>query len=167
MTPKLPLPEVSMRTAPLPSLALLTTLTLLAACGGEEPQPPAQPADAPSATAEAPAPTVTILEPAQGSEVAGPAVMVHLDAVGIRIVPAGTLEEGTGHHHLYLDADLGEPGVAVPTVPGQIIHLGTGVSEYTFENVAPGEHRLIAVVADGMHVPLQPWVVDTITFVVR
>ena len=26
--------------------------------------------------------------------------------------------------------------------------------------------RLIAVVADGAHFPLQPWVVDTVTFVV-
>jgi hypothetical protein len=50
---------------------------------------------------------------------------------------------------------------------GQIIHPGTGVSEYTFVNVAPGARRLIAVVADGLHVPLQPWVVDTVTFTVR
>jgi hypothetical protein len=111
--------------------------------------------------------TVTILDPAEGAEVQGPPVMVHLAASGVRIVPAGTLEAGTGHHHLYLDTDLGASGVAVPSVPGAVIHLGTGVSEYTFENVAPGPHRLIAVVADGAHVPLAPWVVDTVNFVVR
>ena len=55
----------------------------------------------------------------------------------------------------------------VPTVPNQIIHLGDGSATYTFTDVAPGEHRLIAVVADGMHLPLQPWVVDTVTFTVR
>jgi len=110
---------------------------------------------------------VSILEPAGGAEVAGPAVTVRLTAEGVQIVPAGEIVPGTGHHHLYLDADLTAPGAPVPTVPGQVIHLGTGVSEYIFENVAPGEHRLIAVVADGVHVPLQPWVVDTVRFVVR
>jgi hypothetical protein len=34
------------------------------------------------------------------------------------------------------------------------------------EGLAPGEHRLIAVVADGMHVPLNPLVADTVVFTV-
>ncbi|HKJ02491.1 MAG TPA: DUF4399 domain-containing protein [Longimicrobiales bacterium] len=153
-------------------LPLLASLLLLQACGGDAPEPPAEP-QAP-AEAVAPAPpsddqtaTVTILDPAEGAEIQGPSVTVHLAATGIRIVPAGAVEPGTGHHHLYLDTDLGEPGVAIPKVDGAVIHLGTGVSEYTFENVAPGPHRLIAVVADGVHVPLMPWVVDTVNFVVR
>lgn len=152
----------------LPALALLTAL---AACGGDAPEPadaPAQPeAAAAPAAAETPSAMVGILDPAEGSEVTGPAVTVRLTAQGIQIVPAGEVVPGTGHHHLYLDADLTAPEAPVPTVPGQVIHLGTGVSEYTFENVAPGPHRLIAVVADGIHVPLQPWVVDTVTFTVR
>ena len=86
---------------------------------------------------------------------------------GRQIVPAGDMTSGTGHHHLYLDADLTAPGTPVPTVPGSIIHMGDGSSTYTFEDLAPGEHRLIAVVADGVHVPLQPWVVDTLTFTVN
>jgi len=45
--------------------------------------------------------------------------------------------------------------------------MGDGSSEFVFEGVAPGEHRLIAVVGDLVHMPLQPWVVDTVTFVVR
>lgn len=161
-----------MRTSPLPRLTLLASLALLPACGGDTPEPPAQPdaaseAAAPAQPAEPMAATVTILDPVEGADVQGPSIMVHLAASGVEIVPAGTLEPGTGHHHLYLDTDLGEPGVAVPSVPGAVIHLGTGVSEYTFENVAPGPHRLIAVVADGVHVPLAPWVVDTVNFVVR
>jgi hypothetical protein len=125
-------------------------------------------AQAPAAVeAVAAVPTVTIVEPTAEAEVTGPSVLVRLTAEGVEIVPAGEIVPGTGHHHLYLDADLAEAGVPVPTVPGQIIHLGTGVSEYTFENVAPGTHRLIAVVADGVHMPLQPWVVDTVTFTVR
>ncbi|MCA1791309.1 MAG: DUF4399 domain-containing protein, partial [Thioalkalivibrio sp.] len=68
---------------------------------------------------------------------------------------------------LYLDVDLTAASAPVPTVPGSIVHMGDASSVYTFENVAPGEHRLIAVVADGAHFPLQPWVVDTVTFTVR
>jgi hypothetical protein len=149
----------------LPTLALLLPLSA-AACGAEAPQPAPETAQAAAAVSAA-TPTVTILEPAEGSEVGGPSVTVRLTATGVEIVPAGELVPGTGHHHLYLDAGLTQPNAPVPTVPGQIIHLGTGVSEYTFENVAPGSHRLIAVVADGLHVPLQPWVVDTVTFTVR
>ncbi len=144
---------------------LTTVVVLLAASCGDEPPPPPPPG-APAAAAPS-GPTVTIVEPADGAAVQGPAVTVRLGAEGLRIVPAGDTARGTGHHHLYLDADLGEPGMPVPTVPGQIVHLGTGASEFTFENVTPGEHRLIAVVADGVHVPLQPWVVDTVRFTVR
>jgi hypothetical protein len=149
---------------------LLLTLSLLVACGGE---PPADSAGADQEEAATAAPageamaTVTILEPADGADVAGPAVTVRLEASGVTIVPAGDMTPGTGHHHLYLDEDVAPPGAPVPTVPGHIVHLGTGVSEYVFEDVAPGAHRLIAVVADGAHVPLQPWVTDTVNFTVR
>jgi len=93
-------------------------------------------------------------------------VTVTLTAEGVQIVPAGEMASGTGHHHLYLDADLTAPGTPVPSVPGSIIHIGDGSAEYTFEGVAPGEHRLIAVVADGIHIPLVPPVVDTVMFTV-
>lgn len=159
-----------MSTLPLRRITVLASLILLPACGGETPEPPSQPQGAPESASPAqptePA-TVTILDPAEGAEVDGPSVTVHLAASGVRIVPAGTMDAGTGHHHLYLDTELGDMGVAVPAIPGAVVHLGTGVSEYTFEDVAPGPHRLIAVVADGVHVPLIPLVVDTVDFVVR
>jgi hypothetical protein len=69
--------------------------------------------------------------------------------------------------HLFLDADLGDVTVPIPTMPDSIVHMGDASSAYTFENVASGPHRLIAVVADGAHVPLQPLVVDTVHFVVE
>ena len=111
--------------------------------------------------------SVTILEPAAGATVAGPRVLVRLSATGVPIVPAGDMTPGTGHHHLYLDADVAPMGAPVPTVPGSIVHMGNAASEFTFDSVAPGQHRLIAVVADGAHVPLVPLVVDTIMFTVR
>lgn len=111
--------------------------------------------------------TVTITSPAEGSVVDGPAVTVQLSVSGFELRPAGDLTVGTGHHHLYLDTDVTDPREPVPTLPESVIHMGDASSEYTFQNVGPGEHRLIAVVADGVHVPLQPWVVDTVNFTVR
>ena len=90
-----------------------------------------------------------------------------LEIGGMQIRPAGDMTPNSGHHHLYLDHDLTDPTQAIPTIPGQVIHMGDGSSEFVFEGVAPGEHRLIAVVGNHSHVPLQPWVVDTVTFVVR
>lgn len=110
---------------------------------------------------------VTITAPAEGDTLAAGPVRVEMTVTGVAIVPSGDTTTGTGHHHLYLDAELTDASVPIPTVPGSIIHMGDASSEYTFEDVGPGEHILIAVVADGIHVPLQPWVVDTVRFVVR
>ncbi len=133
----------------------------LAACGGSE--------EAAEDTMSMPQPigTVTILEPANGATVMGPNVTVRLQVSGFPIVPAGDMTPNTGHHHLYLDADLAPFAQPVPTVPGSIVHMGNAASEFTFENVTPGQHRLIAVVADGAHVPHNPPVVDTVMFTVR
>lgn len=147
-------------------LTLALTLTL-AACGGDTSDTDSMPAGETPAMSAEPIGTVSILSPAEGSEVEGPSVTVELSVTGFPIVEAGNMTVGTGHHHLYLDADLTPASEPVPTVPGSIIHMGDASSTYTFENVAPGEHRIIAVVADGAHFPLQPWVVDTVTFRVR
>ena len=140
------------------SLVALCALGL-AACGGDD--------EAAEESMPAPTGTVTIVEPAQGATVTGPNVTVRLSTTGVPIVPAGDLTAGTGHHHLYLDADVESMAAPVPTVPGSIVHMGNAASEFTFENVAPGQHRLIAVVADGVHVPLNPPVMDTVTFTVQ
>jgi len=110
--------------------------------------------------------TVTIVSPAQGSSITGPSVAVQLSST-VQLKPAGDLTPATGHHHIFLDADLTLEGVPVPSVPGSIVHMGDASSTYAFDDVASGEHRLIVVIADGVHVPLHPWVVDTVTFVVN
>ena len=144
------------------ALIVVVSCSLVAACSDARQNDEAAP-DAGTVSAA----TVTIEQPAVGADVMGSSVTVRLTVTGIPIVPAGDMTPLTGHHHLYLDADLTAAGEPVPTVPGSIVHMGDASSEFTFEDVAPGEHRLIAVVADGVHVPLQPWVVDTVTFTVR
>jgi len=110
--------------------------------------------------------TVSIVEPANGSTVTGPSVTVRIQTT-VPIVQAGDMTPGTGHHHLFLDGDLSPDEQPIPTVPGTVVHLGDGSSQFTFDAVQPGQHRIIAVVADGAHVPLVPHVVDTVIFTVQ
>jgi len=138
---------------------------VLAGCGGgDAPETGMAEEQAAMPMSDEPIGTVTILEPETSAELMLNSVTVRLSVAGFPIVPAGDMTPGTGHHHLFLDADLTDAGEPIPTVPGSIVHMGNGASEYTFENVSRGQHRLIAVVADGTHVPLQPWVVDTVVF---
>jgi hypothetical protein len=149
---------------------LLGLMAALAGCGGADdgadaaPETPAGGAAAPPAATAAR--SVTITTPADGATVTGPSVNVVLDINGMNIVPAADTTPGTGHHHLFLDDDVSPMDQPIPAVPGRIVHLGTGAATYTFENVAAGPHRLIAVVADARHVPLNPPVMDTIRFTV-
>ena len=145
---------------------LLALPVALMACGPAEAPPADDQPEADAAPAAAPR-TVRILEPANGSVVEGPDLRVVLEVDGMMIRPAGDTTANSGHHHLYLDADLTDPAMPVPTIPGSVVHMGDGSSEYTFEGVEPGMHRLIAVVADFAHFPLQPWVVDTVEVMVR
>lgn len=147
--------------------ALLAAAAGLLACGPAADAPTDDAGETASSDAAAPTPGVTITSPAEGATLPAGPVTVELSVQGMDIVPAGDTTTGTGHHHLYLDEDLTPAGEPVPSVPGRIIHMGDGSASYTFENVGPGEHRIIAVVADGVHVPLRPWVVDTVFVTVQ
>jgi hypothetical protein len=143
---------------------LLALLAAATGCGGEVENAPA---GGPQEPDEAPSPpSVRIVSPREGEVFEDASVTVWLEST-VPIVPAGDMTPGTGHHHLYLDADLGDMSAPIPTVPGSIVHMGNAAREYVFEEVASGPHRLIAVVADGAHVALQPLVVDTVHFVVE
>ena len=110
--------------------------------------------------------SVQIVLPAEGPFEEGSSVMVTLEVSGLTIAIAGTTDPGTGHHHLMVDRDLPVGGLLIPSFPGQV-HLGQGQVEYEIEGLDAGEHMIIAVVGDGTHIPLDPWVVDTVTFVIE
>lgn len=157
------------------STAFKTTtllLVLAAACGGEPDAEPGDTGEAPAAetappeTAEADR-RVEIVAPADGDTLDAGPVTVQLAAHGFEVVPAGDMTPNSGHHHLFLDRDVSPTGEPIPTEEGYIVHMGTGASEFTFEAVEPGEHRLIAVVGDAVHVPVDPPLADTVRFVVR
>jgi hypothetical protein len=122
--------------------------------------------DAPESSAGG-GPSVRIVQPADGATVQGGSVLIRLEVSGLTIAPAGTMEPGTGHHHLMVDAGLPAAGVPIPTTPGVHIHMGQAQTEYELTGLAAGEHTVIAVVGDGSHIPLSPSVVDTLRFVVN
>lgn len=114
-------------------------------------------------------PTVEITGPANGSTVSSP-VRVTLKATGVEIVAATEERPGTGHHHLFVDKDVSLVNDTIPRGLTGILHLGRGQTEFVFDSItplAPGPHRIIAVVADWRHSPLKPWVADTVTFTVK
>ncbi|WP_419940637.1 DUF4399 domain-containing protein [Candidatus Palauibacter sp.] len=149
---------------PLPSrisAAPLALAFLAVACGGgEQAEADAAPEIAPESM-----PTVRIVQPEEGAMV-GPDVMVLLETEGIEIISITPPVPGTGHHHLYVDVDLTPLSEMVPQNDPQIIHKGDGSSEIILEGLAPGEHRVIAVVANPAHIPIDPPVVDTLHFTV-
>jgi len=110
---------------------------------------------------------VAIDSPAEGDTVRGSAVHVTLTATGVELAPAADEKPGTAHHHLFLDVDTGPLDQKIPAGVTGIIHLGRAQTEYHWDSVAAGPHRIIAVLADWQHVPLQPVAADTVRFVVQ
>ena len=119
-----------------------------------------------AAPAQTGRPKVKIASPANGATVSGP-VKVVLQATGVEIVPATDERPGTGHHHLFVVHDLTSVDDTIPRGVTGILHLGRGQTEFVLDSLAPGPHRVIAVVANWKHIPLKPLVVDTVRFTVK
>lgn len=111
--------------------------------------------------------TVRIMEPADRALVSGSAVRVVLSARGVEIAPASEQREGTAHHHLFVDRDLTPLSDTIPSGVTGILHLGRGQTEFLLQTLAPGEHTVIAVLANWAHVPLSPTALDTVRFTVQ
>lgn len=126
--------------------------------------PPGMAAQASKPTA---APKVTIVSPKDGAVLTGPSVHVVLAVEGVEIAPAAEHRPGTAHHHLFLDVKMSAADSAIPAGVAGIVHLGKGQTEYTFDAVAAGPHRLIALLGDPNHIPLKPLVADSVHFTVK
>ncbi len=110
--------------------------------------------------------TVEITKPTEGSTVTGTAADIELGVNGIELAPAAEARPGTAHHHLYLDVDFPAAETAIPMGMTGIIHLGQAQTAFHWDSLAPWQHRIIAVLADPAHVPIRPFVTDTVTFTV-
>ncbi len=145
------------------ALAVTLVVLSLAACGDSS--TPSTDAShethkegAPSADAlpRTPSPAgakVWLIEPNDGAVVKNP-VTVKFAVEGMKVAPAGTDEPDSGHHHLLIDAKLGDYDAPIPA-DDQHKHYGKGQTEATIE-LAPGKHTLQDVFADKNHIPFEP-----------
>ncbi|MEE9294541.1 MAG: DUF4399 domain-containing protein [Phycisphaerae bacterium] len=105
---------------------------------------------------------VEIVEPADRAIVNSRDVRVVLAAAGVEIVPASEERSGTAHHLLFIDTALTPPSDSIPAGITAIAHLGRGQTEFAVQELAPGAHRAIAVLADWAHLPMDPLATDTV-----
>lgn len=92
---------------------------------------------------------------------------VRFGAAGIDIVPAGVMQENSGHHHILIDQEelpaLDKP---VPATD-EIIHFGKGQTE-TELTLSPGKHTLQLLLGNFAHIPHKtPVVSEKITITVE
>lgn len=149
-----------------PILLALTLGALASGCSSADDNAAAA-ADSGAAAESAPAmASVSIVAPADGDSVSLP-FTIQLAAEGVEVIPVnGTVEAGKGHHHLIVDGDV--PSDTLPLLPAPVvIHMGDGSTERVIDALTPGAHRIVAVFANGMHVPMASVKRDTITVIVR
>lgn len=143
-------------------------LVLLAACGGSDDEAPAVEEPVTGAVvAEAAAPepegmprtastdgaTAFFITPTNGATVSNP-IDVEFGLDGMEVVPAGVNEPHSGHHHLLIDTELPTLNQPIPADANHI-HFGDG-STTTQINLEPGEHTLLLLLGDHLHVPHDP-----------
>lgn len=83
-----------------------------------------------------------------GQEI-GQTFKVEFGVAGMKVMPAGQLIPGTGHHHLMINADDVARGMVIPA-DDKHIHFGQGQTEHELK-LAPGKYKLTLQFADGAH----------------
>ena len=95
---------------------------------------------------------------------AGQPVVVDVKLEGLTLVKAdGDTSGRTGHVHVFVDREPTPAGQAIPVEAG-IIH--SAATKIEVPGLSPGEHTLSVVAGDGVHVPLNPRVMDKVTVTV-
>ncbi|HEY2608045.1 DUF4399 domain-containing protein [Paraburkholderia sp. RL18-103-BIB-C] len=108
--------------------------------------------------------SVSFVQPADGASVSNP-VHVEFGVQGMKIAPAGTMTDGTGHHHLLIDGKPLPKGEVIP-VSDKSLHFGKGQTE-TDLTLPPGDHTLTLQFGDGAHRSYGPEMSKTITVHVK
>ncbi len=142
----------------------LWMFTMCIACAGSE---RSETNDGAASTARADETRVeaVIATPMSGDTIAESFTLM-LETRNLVLRPAGTVEAGTGHHHLFIDRDIVAEGTIIPAEPG-IVHLGAAQSEHAFENLTSGAHIIVAVLGDHEHRRIADAKTDTVQLVVR
>ena len=98
-------------------------------------------------------PRVFFIKPSNG-DVVDKTFEVVFGISGMTLAPAGTYNNGTGHHHLIIDAPLPDLSMPVPANT-QYLHFGKG-QDKTIITLEPGKHKLQMILGDGNHIPHSP-----------
>lgn len=111
-------------------------------------------AETPAATASTDPAKMTqgvyFVKPHDGDVLDGPVIYVAMGVKGKKIVPAGELIPGTGHHHLLVDSAAIERGQLIPGGMG-IVHFGDAETEVPV-SLPKGSHTLTLQFANGLHI---------------
>lgn len=91
---------------------------------------------------------VFFVSPKDGDTVTSP-VQIQMGIEGMVIEPAGQIKDGSGHHHIIVDADPIPKGTLVPA-DAQHWHYGKGQTDAQL-TLAPGQHTLQLQLANGVH----------------
>ena len=109
---------------------------------------------------------VMITKPTPMSDVASP-VEICIETKDYTVEPAKNgVNEGKGHHHLIIDADLPDLGQPIPK-NAQHIHMGDGSRCKTIELSKGKMYTIKALFARGNHVPYDPAVTDSVVVFVK
>ncbi|WP_020065291.1 DUF4399 domain-containing protein [Paraburkholderia caledonica] len=117
-----------------------------------------------AASGAAQAASVSFVQPTDGASVSNP-VHVMFRVEGMKIAPAGTMTDGTGHHHLLVDGKPLPKGEVIPA-NDKSLHFGKGQTE-TDLTLPPGDHALTLQFGDGAHRSYGPDLSKTITVHVK
>jgi hypothetical protein len=98
---------------------------------------------------------VSIISPKDGDKVPS-TFTVKFGAQDVAIVPAGTDQENSGHHHLVIDSEL--PDLSKP-MGAEVKHFGKAQTE-TELTLKPGKHTLQLVLGDKAHKPHSPAIIS-------
>lgn len=150
-----------------PALATACVFAVAACTSSEQtPAGDSAAANAEATAADASGPAVHIVSPMDGDSVTLP-FTVRLEATGVEVVKAsGVREEGKGHHHLIVNGDVPSDTLPLPPAP-VVIHMGDGSTERVLDSLPKGPVRIIAVFADGAHVPWTTVKRDTLHVIVK
>jgi hypothetical protein len=117
--------------------------------------------------AKAPAGAEVYFVAPKDGETVGQDVTVRFGLKGMGVAPAGTVKDGTGHHHLLIDSKVAPAGDAPIPNDDTHKHFGAGQTE-TVVHLAPGDHTLQLDLGDAAHMQFDPPLVSkTITIHVK
>ena len=106
------------------------------------------------------------ISPLDGDVVSNP-VKFRFGVIGMKIVPAGTNEPSSGHHHLLINVKELPNMKILSQLMKNHIHFGKGQTE-TDLNLPKGKHTLQLLLGNYLHIPHnKPLISDKIHIIVE